>query len=155
MKHTTEDILINLDNLLQDDQFEMSILANASSWLYEKTANINWLGFYIYTNNNLYLGPFQGKVACNFIKMGHGVCGESAQKLKTVIVPDVSLFSGYIACDGDTKSEIVVPIVVNNQLYGVLDIDSPHLNRFTKDDETLFSQAAKIIAKHLSIVLYK
>ena len=153
MKPTTDDILENLNLLLTDDRFVMSVLANASAWLYEKVNNLNWLGFYVFHNNNLYLGPFQGKVACNYIEMGRGVCGKSAQTKSTIVVSDVSFFPGYIACDSESKSEIVVPLIVNDQLYGVLDVDSPLLNRFSDCDVVLFEKAAKIISEHLAKII--
>lgn len=150
MKSKTNSLLESLDSLLLDDSFEMSILANASALLNEMTEDVNWLGFYIHKNNVLYLGPFQGKVACNIITMGRGACGKSAESKTTIIVPNVSEFPDYISCDGATNSEIVIPIIVHNQLYGVLDIDSASFHRFSEEDAHLFEQAALIIAKHLS-----
>jgi GAF domain-containing protein len=150
MKEKANDLLTYLDNLLNDDSFEMSVLANASALLKEMTVDVNWLGFYILKNDNLYLGPFQGRVACNLIALGKGVCGRSALNKKTLIVSDVSSVLDYIACDSDTKSEIVVPIIIHNQVYGVLDIDSASLNRFSETDALLFERAAAIIAKHLA-----
>ena len=150
MKPTTTNLLENLNHLLLDDQSAISILANASAWLNENSTDVNSLGFYLFQNNHLYLGPFQGKPACNFIPLGQGVCGVAAFKKETVIVPDTSLFPGYIACDPLTKSELVIPIIVNNTLFGVLDIDSPKLKRFTKADVLFFEQACRIIAHHLA-----
>ena len=139
-----------LDDLLAGDNFEMSILANASALIKQMTEDINWVGFYVLKEDKLYLGPFQGKVACNVIEVGKGVCGRSAKTGKTIVVPDVTKFPGHIACDEASRSEIVVPIFANNELYGVLDIDSARLNRFQEKDVRLFEEAASVISKHLS-----
>jgi len=97
--------------------------------------DINWAGFYLYLDGELVLGPFQGKPACTNIAMGRGVCGSAALKEETELVPDVHQFPGHIACDCASNSEIVVPIHKKGALYGVLDIDSPVLGRFTKEDQ--------------------
>jgi GAF domain-containing protein len=96
------------------------------------------------------LGPFQGKVACNVIEVGKGVCGSSAKTGKTIVVPDVNKFPGHIACDEASRSEVVVPVFVNQKLYGVLDIDSAKLNRFQEKDVKLFEEATIVVSKHLS-----
>jgi len=139
-----------LDDLLTGDSFEMSILANASALIKQMTEGINWVGFYILKQDKLYLGPFQGKVACNVIEVGKGVCGSSAKTGKTIVVPDVNKFPGHIACDEASRSEVVVPLFVNQKLYGVLDIDSAKLNRFLEKDVKLFEEAAIVVSKHLS-----
>ncbi len=114
---------------------KISNLANIASYLYDKLENINWVGFYILKDQTLYLGPFMGKVACTHIEVGKGVCGTCAKNLKTIIVDDVSLFKGHIACDANSKSEIVIPIFNKDKtLYGVLDIDSSIKDRFSKED---------------------
>lgn len=111
-------------------------LANASSLL-SKLEDINWCGFYIAKGNVLYLGPFQGEVACTTIPFGKGVCGTAAKEKRTIVVPDVYKFDGHIACSSLSKSEIVVPIIVNNEVKGVIDIDAPIYDRF-HDNEKLF-----------------
>ncbi|MCT4686806.1 MAG: GAF domain-containing protein [Vallitalea sp.] len=106
---------------------------------------INWVGFYLYKNDELVLGPFQGKTACIRIKIGKGVCGTAGKLRETQIVPDVHEFEGHIPCDGDTNSEIVIPIVVDNKLIGVLDIDSPITNRFDVTDSEYLNKLASLI----------
>lgn len=106
-------------------------LANLSAYLFEHIENINWAGFYLFDGKELYLGPFQGKPACTSIKIGNGVCGTSAKNRETLVVDDVHKFNGHITCDSVSESEIVIPIITkNDELFGVLDIDSPTLKRF-------------------------
>ncbi|MBO7158493.1 MAG: GAF domain-containing protein, partial [Clostridia bacterium] len=105
----------------------ISNLANASALLFHTLEGLNWAGFYLYKNGVLLLGPFQGKTACTKIPMGKGVCGTAAERGETIVVPDVHAFPGHIACDGDSNSEIVIPLYLRGSLYGVLDIDSPLL----------------------------
>ena len=112
----------------------ISNLANASALLFHTLEGLNWAGFYLYKNGVLLLGPFQGKTACTKIPMGKGVCGTAAERGETIVVPDVHAFPGHIACDGDSNSEIVIPLYVKGSLYGVLDIDSPVYHRFTEED---------------------
>lgn len=108
--------------------------ANMSALLYEALPNVNWVGFYFLHGRELVLGPFQGKVACIRIAMGSGVCGTAAERCQTIIVEDVHAFSGHIACDAASRSEIVVPLIQNGRLLGVLDLDSPELARFDQED---------------------
>ena len=110
---------------------------------------INWAGFYLYKNDELVLGPFQGKVACTHIPMGKGVCGTSASNKKTIIVEDVHKFEGHIACDSASNSEIVVPIIYENTLIGVIDIDSFIFNRFNNEDKEILEEVAKVLANRL------
>ncbi|MDA3931565.1 MAG: GAF domain-containing protein [Tenericutes bacterium] len=113
-------------------------LANFAAIIKEMVPQLNWVGFYLFDENELYLGPFQGKAAVQTIMMGDGVCGTSANKKVTIIVKDVHAYPGHIACDDASNSEIVIPIIKNNELLGVLDIDSPVINRFDKNTaETL------------------
>ena len=112
----------------------ISNLANASALLFHTLEGLNWAGFYLYKNGVLLLGPFQGKTACTKIPMGKGVCGTAAERGETIVVPDVHAFPGHIACDGDSNSEIVIPLYLRGSLYGVLDIDSPVYHRFTEED---------------------
>ena len=124
-------------SLIEEETDTISLLANTSAYLNQILDNINWVGFYRLINDQLILGPFQGKVACTVIQMGKGVCGHVAQTKLPIIVPDVHEFAGHIACDVESQSEMVIPIFIKDQLYGVLDIDSPIKNRFTdKDLET-------------------
>ena len=116
---------------------ETNGLANAANMcavLYHGLPELNWVGFYFLEGRELVLGPFQGKVACVRIALGHGVCGTAAQRRETVVVPDVHAFPGHIACDAASRSEIVVPLLQNGRLLGVLDVDSPELARFDHED---------------------
>ncbi len=124
-------------------------LANAVALLGHQMADINWVGFYLYKNDELVLGPFQGKPACTHIPIGQGVCGTSAETLETIIVTDVHEFSGHIACDAASASEIVVPIVNGGQLKGVLDIDSPVKCRFSLIDQNGLEKFTKILADNV------
>lgn len=114
---------------------KITILSNASALINDYIPNISWVGFYLNKNNKLILGPFQGKVACMEIEFSKGVCGACARKKETIIVPNVHEFEGHIACDSRTNSEIVVPIIIDDNLYGVLDIDSLEFNRFNNSDK--------------------
>lgn len=129
---------------------KISNLANASALLWISLENINWVGFYLIEDNKLILGPFQGKPACIEIPMGKGVCGTAAKEDRTVLVPDVHKFPGHIACDSASNSEIVIPLYDNNKnLLGVLDIDSPLFDRFTKEDKKGLEKFAEILSKSL------
>jgi GAF domain-containing protein len=121
--------------LLQDKQQPVSIYANLSALLKQTLTDVSWAGFYLYNGTALYLGPFQGKVACVDIALDRGVCGKSARERKTVVVPNVHEFPGHIACDEGSNSEIVIPIIKDKKLIGVLDIDSYTLNRFDLVDQ--------------------
>lgn len=112
----------------------VSALANAASLLWEALPDINWAGFYLLKDDTLYLGPFHGKTACVMIPVGRGVCGTAAAERAVQLVPDVELFPGHIACDSASRSEIVLPIIVQDRLIGVLDIDAPVHARFDEED---------------------
>lgn len=110
-------------------------LANTSALLADQMEGLNWVGFYLMRGSELVVGPFQGKPACTRIALGRGVCGTAAARRETVVVPDVHAFPGHIACDGASRSEIVVPMVTEGgRLVGVLDLDSPRVGRFTESD---------------------
>lgn len=135
-----------------DDEYnydEVTILANTSAIINQLFPNINWVGFYLYKNNILKLGPFQGKPACIEIKLENGVCGWSARNKKSIIVNNVHEFEGHIACDSASNSELVIPIIIDNVLYGVLDIDSPLYNRFSDCDLQIMEDVIKIISKKI------
>lgn len=125
--------------LIQDESNIIANLSNVSALLNAHFDQINWVGFYLWDDQEqeLVLGPFQGKVACNRIPMGRGVCGSALQQQQTLIVPDVHAFAGHIACDSASRSEIVVPIIIDGHPFGVLDIDAPVTNRFTTEDQAL------------------
>ncbi len=138
-----------LDALLEGEMDTVSNLSNASALLNQFLENINWCGFYLWKNDELLLGPFQGMPACVHIPLGKGVCGTAAESKKTIIVEDVHAFPGHIACDSASQSEIVVPIVINNELFGVLDIDSPTTNRFSEEDQAGLEQFVAVLTKHI------
>ena len=129
----------------------MPVLANASAILYEGMDDLNWAGFYLVEEEHLILGPFQGKFACVRIEKGKGVCGTAYETDETQVVADVHQFPGHIACDSASNSEIVVPIHVNGEIWGVLDIDSPYFERFTEEDqaglESFVAELEKILAR--------
>ena len=133
----TEYELMNkqLAALTSDVKYEISNLANASALIWQSMADLNWAGFYLMHDGHLVLGPFQGKVACTTIEVGKGVCGTAVAQNKTQLVENVHEFPGHIACDSASNSEIVIPIHKNGEIYGVLDIDSPMIARFTEVDK--------------------
>jgi len=116
--------------------------ANAAALVFECLPDLNWAGFYLLRGGELVVGPFQGRVACVRIPIGAGVCGAAALRQATMIVPDVHAFPGHIACDSASNSEIVVPLVAGARLIGVLDLDSPRIDRFTADDAKLLEALA-------------
>ena len=125
--------------------YEVANLANASALLWETLEGINWAGFYKMTDGHLVLGPFQGKTACILISVGRGVCGTAVAEDATQLVPDVHQFPGHIACDCASNSEIVVPIHVNGEIWGVLDSDSPHFDRFSQEDKEGLERFVKVL----------
>lgn len=138
-------LLKQLEALSESSNSYIPLLANASALLYEAMDDVNWAGFYLVRNDNLLLGPFQGKVACVNIPKGKGVCGTAYERDEILRVPDVHLFPGHIACDSASNSEIVLPIHKNNEVIAVLDIDSPIKNRFSLEDETGLKRIVEII----------
>jgi len=148
---TSYQLLLQQFTYLIEDEIDLiANLANASALLNQFLPDINWVGFYLSKNDELVLGPFQGLPACIRIPYHKGVCGLCATTKETVVVQNVHEFSGHIACDANTNSEIVIPIVnKNKQLIGVLDIDSPSINRFTDLDKTYLEKFIKILVEHL------
>ena len=127
-----------LISLSESSKNYIPLLSNVSALIYENMKDLNWAGFYLVKDNNLLLGPFQGKVACVNIEKGKGVCGTALKKDEIIRVEDVHKFPGHIACDSASNSEIVLPIHYDNKVVAVLDLDSPLLNRFSiKDEEGL------------------
>ncbi|KQN40665.1 hypothetical protein ASG37_02455 [Sphingomonas sp. Leaf407] len=129
------DLLSALDSLTADEGDAIANMANASALLMQYLPDLNWSGFYRLVDDELVLGPFQGKAACIRIALGKGVCGTAAANRTTQLVPDVHAFPGHIACDADSRAELVVPIVVGDRLVGVLDLDSPVAGRFDAADQ--------------------
>lgn len=124
-------------------------LANAAALLYHTLEDLNWAGFYLMEDGLLVLGPFQGKPACIEIPVGRGVCGTAAEEDRTQLVRDVHRFPGHIACDCASNSEIVVPIRAGGRVVGVLDIDSPSIGRFTKEDQAGLEEFVRILETEL------
>ena len=129
--------------------YETANLANAAALLWERLPEINWAGFYKMEGGKLILGPFQGKPACIVIPIGRGVCGTAAAENRTQLVYDVHEFPGHIACDCASNSEIVVPIRVGGEIWGVLDIDSPKIGRFTEEDKSGLEHFVAVLEKIL------
>ncbi|WP_144395546.1 GAF domain-containing protein [Pleionea sediminis] len=136
-----------LEGLLSIERDPITNMSQVASFVFYSIPDLNWSGFYLNVDDeNLRLGPFNGKVACVHIPFGKGVCGTVAQQRQSVRVDDVHSFAGHIACDSASNSEIVVPIVHDGRLFGVLDIDSPTLNRFDDDDLVGFEKLAATFA---------
>jgi L-methionine (R)-S-oxide reductase len=123
-----------LEGLVQGERDALPNCANAAALIYHALPDVNWAGFYFLRDGELVLGPFQGKAACVRIELGKGVCGTAAQRRETLVVADVHAFPGHIACDAASRSEIVIPLIQSGRLLGVLDIDSPLLDRFDRED---------------------
>lgn len=144
-----KEICLMMQSLAEGVPYTMTNLANASALLNEKLSDINWAGFYTTKSGQLVLGPFQGKVACTIIPMGKGVCGNAAAQDRTLVVPDVHAFPGHIACDSASNSEIVIPMHRNGEVFGVLDIDSPVLGRFTEKDREGLEAFVRVLENHI------
>lgn len=138
------------DALIRDEPDPIANMANCAALIFHALPDINWAGFYLQKDGELVLGPFQGQPACVRIPVGKGVCGTAAEKHAILRVADVTKFEGHIACDSASRSEIVLPLVNKNSgLIGVLDIDSPELNRFDVEDEAGLSIIAELIGRKL------
>ena len=142
-------VIKQLEALIEDEPDITANLANASALLNQFLDDINWVGFYLWKDTELVLGPFQGLPACIRIPSGKGVCGTAYAKKQTMLVPDVNQFPGHIVCDAKSQSEIVIPLIVNNEVYGVLDIDSPSLNRFDEVDKTYLEKFVRVIEQSM------
>ena len=138
-----------LKALTEDVPYEIANLSNASALLWENLPDINWAGFYKMVDGILVLYPFQGKPACIRIPVGKGVCGTAVAEDKIQLVYDVHEFPGHIACDSASNSESVLPIHVKGEIWGVLDIDSPHVGRFTEEDKAGLEGIVSILEKIL------
>lgn len=131
--------------LIKPEDDWLANMANSSAFLFHFMKDINWAGFYIWKNKQLILGPFQGKTACVRIESGSGVCGTAYAEQKTIIVKDVHNFPGHITCDSDSKSEIVLPLIVKDKVIAVLDIDSPIKARFDELDRKYLEKFVDIL----------
>ncbi len=144
-----KELCTSLESLIDGVVHTTANLANASALLYGKLPDINWAGFYLYDGEKLVLNAFQGKPACIEIELFRGVCGAAASLRETLAVPDVHKFPGHIACDSASRSEIVVPLIVCGELFGVLDIDSPMLDRFDENDRRGLEAFADILCREI------
>ena len=144
-----ETVCAQLSALTDGIPYEVANLANASALLWQELPGINWVGFYKMEEGALVLGPFQGKPACIRIPVGRGVCGTAVAEDRVQLVYNVHDFPGHIACDSASNSEIVLPIHVNGKIWGVLDIDSPEIGRFTEEDKMGLLKVTAIIEKIL------
>ena len=140
-------LLAQVQALTEGIPYVTANLANTSAAIWQAMEDINWAGFYVMENGKLVLGPFQGKPACIEIPVGRGVCGTAVAQQKTQLVYDVHQFPGHIACDSASNSEIVVPIFKDGTVWGVLDIDSPTVGRFTEEDKAGLEALVKILEK--------
>ena len=144
-----DDLLSDLRGLFDNETDMIANAANAAAAMWQYLPDINWAGFYFMQGDTLVLGPFAGKPACVRIPLGQGVCGTAAANRETIVVPDVHEFPGHIACDSASNSEIVVPLIRNGVVIGVLDIDSPNLDRFQPDDRIGCEAVASLFIKAL------
>ena len=142
-------VAAQLAALTEGIPYEVANLANASALLWQEMDGINWVRFYKMTEGARVLGPFQGKPACIRIPVGKGVCGTAVAEDAIQLVYDVHQFPGHIACDCASNSEIVLPIHVNGEIWGVLDIDSPHIGRFTEDDREGLKNVVEVLERVL------
>ena len=143
-----DEFLGKFQSFIEGEHDEIAILANTAAALKE-AFNFFWVGFYIVRDNQLVLGPFQGNVACNRINKGKGVCGTAWEKVQSQVVPNVELFPGHIACSSFSKSEIVVPILADNKVVAVLDIDSDQLDSFNDTDRIKLERLTDILSSHI------
>jgi GAF domain-containing protein len=139
-----QQLIAQCQALLHGERHRIANAANLSALLFNSLPDLNWLGFYFLERGELVVGPFQGLPACVRIALGKGVCGTAAISRETQLVLDVHAFEGHIACDSASQSELVVPLIQNGALIGVLDIDSPLLNRFDAADKAAFEEIAEL-----------
>ena len=133
--------------LIEDESDDLANLANMASFIFHTIPKLNWVGFYILKGENLVLGPFQGKPACTRIPLGQGVCGTAAAKRMTLNIDNVHEFPGHIACDSASNSELVVPLIIDHRVIGVMDLDSPHFNRFDGQLEDFIQSVVELLQK--------
>jgi GAF domain-containing protein len=152
-KETYRQLLPQLAAMVANQDDMITMLANTSALFKMLLPDISWIGYYLSDGHMLTLGPFQGKPACEKIKVGSGVCGSCVVRQQTIIVPDVHQFAGHIACDADTNSEIVVPLWAYGEMFAVLDADSVSLNRFDSDDQQGLLACTKIIQQQALKIL--
>lgn len=142
------DLASQLEGIMAGETDLIANTANMAAVIYHGLPDLNWAGFYLMRDGELVLGPFQGKPACIRIPVGKGVCGAAAQTLTSQVVPDVHAFPGHIACDAASRSELVVPLLAGSRVLGVLDLDSPHPNRFDDQDREGCEKLVSILLRH-------
>lgn len=142
-------------SLIDDEKEWISLLSNFSAVLKQSFNTFSWVGFYLLKDGRLILGPFQGKVACSLIEIGKGVCGTAFKERRTIVVEDVDKFPGHIACDENSRSEIVVPVFLDEEVIGVLDIDSYNYSNFDKIDQKYLEELVSILSKKLKELNFK
>ena len=149
LSYNKNNLIENTKLLIDDSMPIVTNLANMSRLIYESLNGVSWCGFYLSnnTNNCLYLGPFQGPVACGMIPYGKGVCGTSAHLKQTLLVPNVHEYPGHIACSSLTNSEIVIPILKDNKCVGVLDLDSNNFDNFNLEEQLILEEVCSILSK--------
>lgn len=144
-----EYLLMMLEGIISSEENNLSLISNACAVMNAVLDRINWIGFYFMRNGELVIGPFQGLPACNRLKFGVGVCGAAARDRETKLVVNVHEFPSHIACDAASNSELVIPLIKNNVVYGVLDIDSPQIGRFKDIDRKYMEKAVDILNKYI------
>ena len=142
-------MLVLLKGQLSSEEDDLANISNATGIIMACVDRLNWAGFYMMREDELVLGPFQGLPACNRIGVGKGVCGTAVSTKEVQLVPDVNLFPGHIACDSASQSELVIPIIKDEKVYGVLDLDSPEKNRFTALEEKYFIEFVNLLNKYI------
>lgn len=148
-KEKYDSMLTMLKSLLEDEKNVLTNVCNASALINALIGRVNWCGFYFIKDEELVLGPFQGMPACTRIKIGQGVCGTSAKEKKVMRIENVHDFQGHIACDAASNSELVIPIIKDEKVYGVLDLDSAEVGRFGKEEEEYLVKCVEIMNEYI------
>ncbi len=143
-------LIQQIESILEDETDSIANMANVSSIIKMNMPDLNWVGFYLYKEDQLVLGPFQGNVACTRLYKGKGVCSKAIETNTIQNIPNVDEFPGHVVCDAASKSELVIPLYINNKPYGVLDIDAPVYNRFSQEDQDAFEAIGKLLEQKLS-----
>lgn len=155
LEETYKLLFLQIENLINTNDPIITNLSNITAAFKQTFEKISWVGFYLFKNNLLYLGPFQGKVACTKIEIGKGVCGKSVETKLTQVIPNVHEFPGHIACDVETNSEIVIPIFCDENIIGVLDLDSKEFSAFDETDKIWLEKICEMISEKLEITQSK
>lgn len=147
-------LLKQAEALISSENNIISLLSNSSSFIYHEIPNLNWVGYYLVTDDILTVGPFQGRVACSEITYGSGVCGTAWKERKVIVVDDVTVHPNHIVCDSNSKSEVVIPIIIGNDVIAVFDLDSPFFNRFDADLTNFLVEYNNIVTTRLKELSY-